>query len=198
MIRIVVSTDYKRSVIFAPDALPLGAETTEASLISSSDMVETLTFWAEYVKSTEKKLDIAGIGLSYWSGSKAIIDALKEVATRRCTVRIMTMHEDNPAIVAFFNPEVARAPDTRNVLEDARNRFSQKLSGLDCVEMRGIKNGSIHQQIILNEKRGMAIPYLYSAETDQGPLIICRSDFGLYKTLSQEFDAVWDLNSPNR
>ena len=196
MIKTVKETGYKRTVIFAPDAAPLGQEAT--LLTPRMDKIESADFWEQIVDGSSSKFYAAGISLSYWSSNRYIMGALKRAAERGCSVKIMTMHENNPVNISVFNPKVTRGKNWKGDLKLARDRFKNELAGYQCVEVRGIKNGSIHQQIVINEEKCWMIPFLYSAETDQGPLITCSNDFPLYETLNGEFDTVWHLNTWDR
>jgi hypothetical protein len=59
---------------------------------------------------------------------------------------------------------------------------------------RTIQIGSIHQQIAFSDSRMAIIPYLFSRDTLESPLIEARSGTILFDALQQEFESVWKAN----
>ena len=198
MIGNIQSVDYKTGVVFAPELQPLGSTRDAVAISPRAAALDTLNLWIRLVNKAKERIDLAGIGLTYWSSSIGMNDALAAAVERGCKIRIMTMDTKNPATSAILNPEVAVVlPSTKNdPLALARSRFEQTIAGHMTGEVRSITKGSLHWQLFFSDDCCASIPYVYSAETDQGPLIQFNSSFELFQTLEHEFESLWRMNEP--
>ena len=71
-----------------------------------------------------------------------------------------------------------------------QNKYAGKL------ELVTVKKGVIMSQICRTDDKITAIPYLYSVNTSESPLILTQGkESRIFKTYMKEFDSLWKLNS---
>jgi hypothetical protein len=62
--------------------------------------------------------------------------------------------------------------------------------------MRQMRRAYAYANIIRTDVNALYIPYLFSVRSNRSPLWKCTVESPLYQTVTDEFNAVWDANSP--
>ena len=110
----------------------------------------------------------------------------------------MTYDATNPALQHLINyDKMASDLNAMGVrFETVRKFFRGILDGKPGCDVRAMKRGALLQQITFFDDELVLLPYLFSADSGQGPVIRCKSAFPLYATMRYEFDTLWSLNDP--
>ena len=73
-----------------------------------------------------------------------------------------------------------------------------KLSGENPnIEVRQLKNGAIHFQLILTDREALCLQYLYSRTGSDSPLLRYPAGSPLYDAVIDEFNTLWELSKEN-
>lgn len=108
------------------------------------------------------------------------------------------MDEGNTALPEFIGGS-EYAHDLERVqigIRGAFEVFSRMSEAHPNIEVRLVRRGCIHQQIALNDSTAILIPYLFSRDTFQSPLLTFGRDCALYAAFTAEFNALWAANAP--
>lgn len=154
--------------------------------------------WAAMAGEARQTFDLMGISLHSWPRSEEIRELLARRADAGCTVRVLVMDADNPALKLLFGHGLGdRALDTvRRDLAMTQAFFAGIAAGHPGLELRTIRHGVPHCQLTRTDDALLFIPYLNSQPTAYSPVWRCEQRSGLYQRLTQEFDALWRANAP--
>lgn len=158
--------------------------------------------WMEIIGKANNSVDMMGYSLRTFTDSKDFERTLKEVAERGVQVRIMIMHEDNEHLPAGLNKNVAVSLSTRKDIALCKECVKSAINSLaedkkSNIQFRLIKSGITEMQIIRVDDMLFVTPYMYSMNTSDSPLFVCREQKkGYYPKYHYEFNALWKLNEP--
>ncbi len=161
---------------------------------SSSDF-GTDNDWGRILKGTTQSFDIMGITLSGWRNTNRFAELVTEQVAKQCSIRILLMHPDNPAI----SPETFGTMD-RSISDiksqiDANLQFFKSISTAANFEVRQIRIGYPHFFLTRVDQQAIMVTYANSQSWGFGPLWKTGKDSKLYLTLSQEFEVLWSNNA---
>jgi hypothetical protein len=186
-----------RKVPFGEEGMsPLNAAPDQAVSIVK-ETASPAEFWRSQVESARERYYIAGIALGDWRGNAGMPDALRKAAQRGCDIRILTMHGDNPALPAMLNTRISThtSEQVGALAEAVREHFRAVLGNHANAQVRGMRKGMLHQQIIITDDRALVTPYHFSSDTGRSPRIDTRKGSGIFDAALREFNALWAMNA---
>lgn len=198
MIQNLKQAGLKPNVPFGINLSPLAAKNSEFNLNVPAEKYFRYDDWMQIINSANSKFHIAGYGLTGWPAFPGIKETLLNAAQRGCEIKILTYSSENPAFSNVQNFEIL-ATDVSSQgtqFETVRNFFHEILGNIQGCEVRALRNGVLFQQIVFSDDELILLPYMYSINSEHGPVIRCKSSFPLYDTARYEFDTLWDLNEP--
>lgn len=156
--------------------------------------------WMKIIGAAKKSVDMMGYSLRTFTGSKEFAETLKEIAQRGVQVRIMIMHEDNEHLPAGLNKNVTVSHNTKIDIALCKECVKTAINELigdqkNNIQLRCIKIGITEMQIIRVDDKIYVTPYLYSMNTSDSPLFVCKErKNGYYPKYQYEFNELWKLN----
>jgi hypothetical protein len=153
--------------------------------------------WLSMIGAAKRAIDLSGITLRYWTRIPSFRTLIAERAKAGCSVRVLMMHPDNPAYLQYMNPRLKL--DLRNSnaeLEAAAGFFAELAAEYPSIQVRRMRVGLHHQQIVRVDAKMLASLVLYSEVTNRSPLFDCSEDTPFYRAMLEEFDSLWHAN-PN-
>jgi len=156
--------------------------------------------WQRIITGTTDRFDTMGTTLSGWRRTRDFRRVVLEKARSGCAVRILLMHEGNPAldtIVYGYEDDQPRADLSSTIHSNLA--FFQRLSTQEKnITVRQIRNGNAQLFITCSDQEAVVIQYLYSTSWGHGTLWHCGSDWPLYSVARKEFDYLWHANDDLR
>lgn len=155
--------------------------------------------WLELIHQTREVCELMGITLGVWKRGKGFARDLAKKAQEGARVRILLMHEENPALPELINqliPEENLDSVRRKIVEMSQF-FSEIAAATPNIEMRKILHGCPHFQVTRNDDRAVFVQYLYSDKSGYSPLWDCSSNSPLYSLMAAEIDSLWEANKPS-
>lgn len=161
--------------------------------------------WMARLKSARSRLDLLGYTLHVWTRGDNFENELFHLVQSGVHVRVMVMDEDNPNLSALMNTEQisslsidvvkSEIKAVKNLFTSLSKRVSQAgLKGSLC--FRPVLMGVVVCQICRTDAELTAIPYLYSVNTSQSPLLLTQGQQArLFQSYANEFEALWQLNA---
>ena len=141
-----------------------------------------------------------GITLSSWKQGKGFAQHLAKKAQDGTKVRILLMHQDNPALPELINLLILEENlgSIRRMIIEMYQFFSDISNSNPGIQVKQILHGCPHFQLTRNDDRAVLIQYLYSEKTGYSPLWSCAQGSSLYANATAEFNALWTVNSPSQ
>jgi hypothetical protein len=185
-------------VPFGSNLSPLGSGRGDWQFFAKSAQFGDPGSWLGFLERSQKSFDLCGISLHSWtrhSGAKRTIEA---AIARGVKIRILMLHPDNPAIPLFINAKetLADVEHVRSMIKLSHSNFSKLLVNAGHCEVRCVKGGAMHQQLIITDTEAAAIFYLYSITTSESPMLYCPATGPLYQSLCAEFASLWEAGEP--
>ena len=153
--------------------------------------------WRKLLEDASSTFEMMGIGLSSWRKTSGFNELVAAKAASGCRVRILVMHPENPALPHLFNESV-QDDEIEDVKADIARvyAFFQKVAApYETVNVRQIRTGLPHYQLVRNDSLCVWIPYLYSERTSLSPLFHSDERHPAHAILGREFASLWDANS---
>jgi hypothetical protein len=154
--------------------------------------------WLKLLNDTEHVFEIMGLTLSSWPKTKGFKELLRKKAEGGCKVKILLLHKDHPAWGFLINDNIRSSldyhPSRIAGAEIMLQQFSEIAATTPNVEVRQVRKGIPHYQVTRTDQFVNLICYLYSERTANSPMWQCTKDTGLYRTMAEEFEVLWNLN----
>ena len=153
--------------------------------------------WMTLLDEAEAVFEIMGITLASWRKNPAFAAAVRAKAEAGCAVRILVMHNSNPALPELINEtgSVDRLTEVEASLSASRNFYTELSASTPGIEVRHIRRGCAHFQLARNDTRATYIPYLFSRRSDLSPLLACPARHPFYDAMTAEFADLWNANA---
>jgi hypothetical protein len=140
--------------------------------------------------------EVCGIALQSWLRNLEYREVMRAKAAAGLNVKILVMHEQNPALGDFIN-ETDRKVGRELLIEKIEHtyQFFVDLAGrYPNVNVRKIRKGCPHQKIIRTDTRVVVIPFFYSRTNQDCPLLDGTPASPIYTAMRQEFESLWRFN----
>lgn len=197
-VRSIEAAEWKgRSPIVEFNPLALSAEQQPVKFFDKSMNYGNTETWLNLLQETETSYDIMAISPDKLRAIRRVRENLLKKATGGCKIRVLLMHEDNPALPQFINQILLNKNYDAMLynVRDSFDYFSRLASEAPNIEVRRIKVGCPHFRLTRTDRVALLTPYLFSEKGDYSPLFECVSNSPLYAMAEQEFEAIWQANS---
>jgi hypothetical protein len=155
--------------------------------------------WLDLVQRSRQTFETMGVTLGLLRHIRGVSEALVEKANAGCSVRVLLMHPDNPALREMINDTMpANTYDT--IVHDmgVTLRF---LGGLTDkapgIEVRQMLRGCPHFHLTRTDSVAIVTQNLFSTTLRYSPLWRTAPGTSFYATAAQEFQSLWQANSTN-
>lgn len=152
--------------------------------------------WLKLLQETEERFDIMAITPDKLRGIRRGGEVLLQKAAVGCRIRVLLIHEDNPALPQFINHNILNKNYETMLfnVRDSFEYFTKLAQETPNIEIRRIKTGCPHFRLTLTERVALLTPYLFSEKADYSPLFECAQGSPLYNSAAQEFEVMWGVN----
>lgn len=153
--------------------------------------------WLQLLESTEDVFEIMGVGLNSWRKTEGFGDLLEAKAHAGCQVRILLMHEDNPALPELNRRGLRKADYAQLIANiDAMKDYFLNLCNAPNIELRQMRRGCLHYQLSRTDQYAVAVQYFYGLQPGSAPVWQAAQGTKLYDWSAREFEMLWHVNSP--
>ncbi len=169
---------------------------------SSSEFATTKT-WIDILKHTKTNVDMMGYSLCSWTRTEELVKILISLANKNVKIRIMIMDDKNNYFSAGLNySELATITPTSmsSEIELCEKYVLSAINQLppekkDNISFLKINQGIAEMQLIIIDDVAYVTPYMYSKNTSDSPLFVCKKqEGGYYEKYVDEFNMLWKLN----
>ena len=191
-VRFLENQGEKRVVPFAPDLSPLSAHASFTSFAKAEDFGSS-DRWVETLREAESTFDLLGISINRWIKPSGIKELFIEKSKAGCQVRILIMSPENPSLGSMLNEadHQGNLAITQKDILATTNFFQSIIQDQVPLQIRLIQNACPHQNILVNDRHAVVVPYLYSSATFLSPLFDFPADSDLYAVFASEFESLW-------
>lgn len=160
--------------------------------------------WMKKLRSAEHNVDLQGYTLHVWTRGENFSEEILQLIKRGVNIRILIMDEENEHFNAIINTKQITSLRTETVkdeikaVKDVFEQISREVVGKGypgTLKLVKVKKGVILSQICRIDSTITIIPYMYSCNTSETPLMEAEGgDKKLYKKYVKEFNSLWELN----
>lgn len=188
------SPGVEHEVPFRPNLTPLGGLGESFRVFDRfDDTIAAGSLPLKLIRETERSLRLSGITLLSLNQYPDVRPALKEIAERGAEIKILIMHEQNPALVSMMNDDIKN--QAQKVRDDILRSYDMWVAfgrNLPRFSVRKVQRGIIYQQLLMNESRMIYTPYNMSVTTYFSTTIQAGQRSPLYAAQKKEFSFLWD------
>lgn len=175
---------------------PDNAATNQYKFVEKEQNYRTFEQWAELVHETEEVFEIMSVSLAMWRRVRGLRELIIQKAKAGCKVRVLLMHEENPALTQLVNRTILQK-SYESVLvanREALQFFVNIAEQAPGMEVRQMRNGCPHSRLTRTDKVASWLPYFYGEKGNYLPLWEAPVGSPLYMLVQQEFEALWQAN----
>lgn len=175
-------------------------------IVSSSGAFGTNRDWLDIISHAKRQIDLQGYTLLIWTRSEDFGNTLIRLAENGVHIRLLFMHEDAQYLKSGINesqiPELTASNVTNEILAMTNYLDSLLVSPASrawkgSIQYKKLKGGLIVSQICRVDGRQYIIPYIYSVNTSQCPLLVLENaDKPLFVKYAKEFESMWSFDAP--
>ena len=139
--------------------------------------------------------DLMGVSLRSW-GKEDARKVLLSLSARRVPTRILIMEADHPGLDTMINRRLPSEDHEAVKRSTARmaDHFANIAKSAPMLQVRRIREGMPHFQLILTEGTALVLQYMFSRSTGDSPLQQFPAGSELHKAFREEFEALWSCN----
>lgn len=186
----------KGEVPFRPSLSPLGSKNNGFEVLDRSADLR-IEDYVKFLRETRQNLMLSGFALFFSLHTTDFERAFQEISNAGGAVRVLIMHEDNPAIASMLNSQIAdHYEHAINFIKSSTQKWSKLAESIPTLEIRRVRKGIVYQRVMINESEALITPHLYAvAEIGECPLIRVKSPNALYSSAVAEFERLWADNA---
>jgi hypothetical protein len=153
--------------------------------------------WLELVQQTRQTFEMMGVTLRLLRFIRGVSDALVEKANAGCSVRILLMHPDNPALREIINEAVPADTGDATIQDIGTTlRLVERMRDKSpSIEVRQMLRGCPHFHLTRTDSVAIVTQNLFATTLRYSPLWHATARSSFYTTVAQEFEALWVANS---
>lgn len=153
--------------------------------------------WGDLLRATEKEFEIMGLTPDLWRGVRNFRELVMQKAAAGCKIRVLIMHESNPALPQFINRNILQKSYDALLVNNREivNFFQSVAAQTKGLEVRPIKTGCPHFRITRADQVAALIPHLFSEKIAYTPVWEAPAGSSLYELAKREFEALWEANA---
>jgi hypothetical protein len=181
-------------VPFRPNLTPLGGLGESFRVFERfTDTVSAGSLPLKLIRETERTLRLSGITLLSLGQYPDVRPALKEIAERGAEIKILIMHEQNPALTSMLNANMKNfTVKVRDEIVRSYEMWTEMGRTMPRLTVGKVRQGIIYQQLFMNESRMIYTPYNMSTTTYYSATIQADHRSPLYSGQRHEFTFLWD------
>lgn len=152
--------------------------------------------WLRVVQDAAGPIEAMGMSLGFLRSGKGVSETLARKAREGCTVRILFLHKENPALRHLLrDTELERRyePKLRDI-DNSEGHFAQLARQSPNVHVRQLRHGCPFVTATRTDEMAVFTQHFYSEKLRYCPLWECRKGSRLYEMIVQEFEALWRAN----
>lgn len=152
--------------------------------------------WGDLLRETKDVFEIMGISSGMWRRVKGLRELCAQKTAAGCKIRILIMHEQNPALSQLINRTILlKSYDSLLVNNHEMMKFFADLAAqTPGVEMRRMQQGCPHFRLVRTDQLAVLVPYFWAEKVDYLPVWEAKAASYLYTLARQEFEALWQAN----
>ena len=153
--------------------------------------------YLDVVEEAKGYCDVMGVALPAWRSEDAR-KALRSLDQRRVPTRILVMDEAHPGLEVIMNAGLPSegADGLRRTTAAVMKMFAEIQQTAASLEVRRLRRGMPHFQLVMTERIALVVQYLCSRSTEGSPLQAYSSKTELHEVFLAEFNQLWDANAP--
>lgn len=188
------SAQTEPEVPFRPNLTPLGGLGESFRVFERfTDTVSAGSLPLKLIRETERSLRLSGISLLSLGMYPDVRPALNEIAERGASIKILIMHEQNPALTSMLNTDVKNyAHSVRDEIMRSFEMWTEIGRKMPRLSVRKVRQGIVYQQLFMTESRMIYTPYNMSTTTYYSATIQTDHRSPLYTAQRHEFDFLWE------
>lgn len=198
IVRNLEAADWVVGVPFGKGLTPLGDKGRDLKIYDKLENYGPSERWLDLLYSATESFDLSGVHLNWWTKFSGIGKSFQRKADEGCRIRILLMDPENVALPQLINLRI-KIGGLAPIFEAARGGYafySDLASNHPNIQVRSIREGCLTHQIVRSDGVMVVGLRLYSQGTSQIPLFECSSGSPLFRTIAEEFDALWESNAP--
>jgi hypothetical protein len=186
----------KGEVPFRPSLSPLGSASKGFEILDRSSDLGSEDY-LKFIRDSRQSLMLSGFSLFFSWHTTEFESALREKSNSGCAIRVLIMHEDNPAVGSMLNSQIgSHYEHAVNFIKSSMQKWSGLAATMPTLELRKVRTGIIYHRLTINEEEALITPHLYSvASTADCPLIRVPNSSVLYARMTGEFERLWADNA---
>lgn len=174
---------------------PILSPGKDPKLFATSGDFGTASAWLQLLQNTNKEFDLMGIALTAWKRTPRFWETIIDKAKQGCRVRILLMHEQNPALKGLvYEPKGESLGGGISAIRDSVSFFQKLASESNKITVRQMERGTPHFFLTRTDQQAILVQYLYSEVFGNGPLWQCTRESVLYSLIEKEFNTLWEVN----
>jgi hypothetical protein len=186
----------KGEVPFRPSLTPLGATNKGLEILDRTANL-TSADYLRFIGKAKQNLMLSGFSLFFSWHTTDFEKILREKSDAGCAIKVLIMHEDNPAVKSMLNTQIgSHFEHAINFIKSSMQKWSGLAQSIPTIEIRKVLTGVIFNRLTINESEALITPHLYSvASTSEAPLIRVPSSNPLYAAMTREYEQLWAENA---
>ncbi len=169
----------------------------QLKIIEKNQNYRTYEQWGDLLRETESVFEIMGVTSAMWRRVKGLRELVAQKAAAGCKVRVLLMHEENPALPQLINQTLLQK-SYENFLVAHREMlkfFAGLAEQTPGMEVRQMRNGCPHCRLTRTDRLAILLPYFYGEKGDYLPVWEAQAGSSLYTLAQQEFETLWQANA---
>lgn len=140
--------------------------------------------------------DLMGVSLRSW-GNEDAKRVLLSLSERRVPTRILVMEAEHPGLPTIINHRLPSEDYESVKRSTARmvDHFESIARTAPTLQVRRIREGMPHFQLIVTEETALVLQYMFSRGTADSPLQQFPAGSQLHRAFRGEFEALWEANA---
>lgn len=158
-----------------------------------------IAFW----KTGKKNINIMDYSMAFPLMVPEFEETIRKLLKKGTRIRILTMDYSNPHFLSIIDPHLkTHSPEMLIQYISSSERLFEKLAEekilynyKGTIEFCKVKDGLILSLITNADSKMMVIPYMYTCNTQDNPLLIIEGEnSSLYQKYISEFNELWKRN----
>jgi hypothetical protein len=156
--------------------------------------------WLPLLEEARETFDLLGTSLTTFRRIKGFREIILKKAEAGCKIRVLMLHRDNPIFGMIRDPKLSEETLAATItrIEEGVTYYSDLAAESPNVELRLLKTGCPHFQLLRTDQYAAITHYLYGETTSYCPLLRVPSTSPLYTAYAHDFEILWSLNAPPR
>lgn len=195
-VKVVRQPEYKPPKLLRGKSVSKSEGIRSYLINARSDEFGDAPRYLDVVEKANSYCDLMGISLKSW-GNEDAKKVLLSLSERGVPTRILVIDAEHPGLSTMINPRLP-SEDYESVKRSTAkmaDHFASIAQKASTLQVRRIREGMPHFQLIVTEKTALVLQYLFSRSTGDSPLQQFPAGSHLHRAFREEFEALWNANS---